>query len=155
MEPRPGSTAALDARVGRLEGQFDVMSGKVDGIALRLERITAEQSHIASLLTTQHQAVTAELALVRTRTYDLTNLLQAMTAEPQQTPAGRALIEQITRRTAADDRIHAELSAAIKANRADTARIKTWIAAASSLVGAGIVILNFLMPLIQKAVGIT
>lgn len=154
VEPRPGSTAALDARVARLESQFDTLTGKVSEIALRMERISSDQGHLVTLLTTQHQAVTAELQLLRARYHNIEDLVARTTAEPQQTPAGRAILARLDEQDAMKNEAHDRLSKAVDELREENGRTRTWIARASGVAAIFVILAQLAAPVIARFIGL-
>lgn len=159
--PRPGTTASLEARVGRLETQYDRLDGKVDDIAVQMARLLSDQHHLTQLIATQHQAITAEVQLVRSRVHDLSNNILTVTAEPEASPAGRALAAALTVRDLAAEKVHADLAKTIEGIESEVAKVTTesrtnrlWIAGASAVVAGAIFLINLFAPAMRGALNL-
>ena len=152
--PRPGTTASLEARVVRLEAQFDRLDGKVDDIAVQMARLLSDQGHLGQLVVTQHQAITAEMQLLRGRVSDVADLMKDSSAEPEGTPAGRSLIRMVEANRRAAEKVHTDISKAVAEVAAESRQNRIWIAAASAIVGVVILVLNVFAPAVRVALGL-
>jgi len=140
IHPKSMTNADIGARVERLESQQDRLTAKVDAMALDVARIRSDQNHMTQLITTQYQAITAEVALVRSRYHEAMNFIQASASEAQATPAGRQVLQDIS-----------DLKTSLKDNADEVASIKGTVLKASGALAALMVLASVFGPTILRA----
>lgn len=140
--PSHNGSAALESRIARLEQNYDRLEGKVTGVAVDMELVKAEQRHLSSLVTTQHESVKAELGLVRERIHGLVNEIHRAFAEPEATAMGRALLADMTT-------FRLQIAEIVKESR-ENRRVITLATGALSVV---IILVNLLTPVVLRSIG--
>jgi CHASE3 domain sensor protein len=140
--------------VVRLEAQYDRLDGKVDDIAVQMARLLSDQGHLGQLVVTQHQAITAEVQLLRGRVTSVADLMKDNQAEPESTPAGRAIMRMLDLNRKTAEKVHTDLSDAVSRVADESRQNRIWIAAASAIVGVVILVLNIFAPAVRVALGL-
>lgn len=145
--PRPGTTASVDSRVERLEGQVASLSTDV---AL----IKQAQGNLTALVTTQHTSIVTQLTAI---TSDLRSFMQsagAQSAEPAATPAGRAILDALRKRDEERDVEHREIRDDIAETKRTADAALRWTMRASAVIGAGMAVLTIFAPYIRGILGL-
>lgn len=102
---RPGSWASMEARVARLERQYDeqarVVSGVAVDVAVSRSKLESMETSVGRLADTVGKAM---------------EVIQASVSDSSSTPAGRAIQAAMADRDKESDQIHKELADADRVN---------------------------------------
>lgn len=141
--PRPGTTASLEARVGRLERQYDTLSGVVNVMAVDVA-VTREKV----------VGIDAGFKALAVEVGKMLGIIQTSLSDPAATPAGKAVELEIERLRTEKRDDHSEFTRGIEVTKSEVMKLKLWVAG----VGGGLTVLVFVMnifaPAIRRAFGL-
>lgn len=147
--PRPGSWVALEARVGRLERQYDQLSGTVTTMAVDV-----------AVTRSKLDGVDVSLAGLGADVRKIAEGIQNSVADPMTTPAGRVLVTALTDHREDADKIHKDLATSVEDLKGEFASVKAeamknrvWIATATGAITVIVFLINLLAPYIQHFIG--
>lgn len=140
---RPGSWASMEARVARLERQYDeqarVVSGVAVDVAVSRSKLESMETSVGRLADTVGKAM---------------EVIQASVSDSSSTPAGRAIQAAMADRDKESDQIHKELADADRVNAENIMKLRLWIASAGGALLVVSILLNIFGGSIAAALGL-
>lgn len=139
---QPQRSSSLEARVGRLERQYDGLAAIVHTMDTNLAVLSERVSPLAGKIDGLEGKIDTLLKTIATER-----------ADPKATPAGRLLTRELDEFARVAQEAHSGFDEGIREVRDETLKNRLWIAAASALVGVAVMVMNLIGPAIIRAMG--
>ena len=140
---KPGTSAALEQRVARLERQYDQLATTVNTMAVDV-----------AVSRTKLESVDHSLTTISKDMRDFTASIRESIADPQASPAGRAVLAELHAQRSEGERIHDGLTDKVGVMETTLDRNTVWIAVASAVVTVAVIVLTFFGPALRILIGL-